>query len=131
MTKSLPPSRTADQFVVRFPDGMRDRLSELAKAAGRSVNAEIVYRLQRTIDEDSQREANRVALREAIAAIPGGYAAFAAKRHTPGTPEAEAMDRLEQWLKIGEAWAYQAFEASELMRRGESGLSAIPALKDG
>lgn len=40
------PSRTADQFIVRFPDGMRDRLKEAAQANGRSMNAEIVARLQ-------------------------------------------------------------------------------------
>lgn len=46
MTKpSPPPSRTADQFVVRLPDGMRDKIAEAAKANGRSMNAEIVARL--------------------------------------------------------------------------------------
>lgn len=49
MTKdSLPPSRTADQFVVRFPEGMRDKIAEAAKANGRSMNAEILARLQFT-----------------------------------------------------------------------------------
>lgn len=43
--EELAPSRTAEQFVVRFPDGMRDRIAEAAKAAGRSMNAEIVARL--------------------------------------------------------------------------------------
>jgi len=41
-----PPSRTADQFVLRLPDGMRDRIAELAKQNGRSMNAEIVQRLE-------------------------------------------------------------------------------------
>ena len=39
------PSRHLDQFLVRFPDGMRDRIAEVAKANGRSMNAEIVHRL--------------------------------------------------------------------------------------
>lgn len=42
----LPPSRTAEQFVVRFPDGMRDRIAEAAKVAGRSMNAEIIHHLK-------------------------------------------------------------------------------------
>lgn len=46
MSKDLPPSRTAEQFVVRFPDGMRDLIAEAAKANNRSMNAEIVSRLQ-------------------------------------------------------------------------------------
>lgn len=31
---------------------MRDEIAERAKASGRSMNAEIVYRLQRTFDEE-------------------------------------------------------------------------------
>lgn len=46
-----PPSRTADQFVVRFPDGMRDRIAEEAKKNNRSMNAEIVARLERSFEE--------------------------------------------------------------------------------
>lgn len=48
MSKELSPSRTADQFVVRFPDGMRDRIAESAKTNGRSMNSEIVSRLDET-----------------------------------------------------------------------------------
>lgn len=51
MKKELPPSRTADQFVVRLPDGLRGRIAEAAKAAGRSMNSEIVARLQSTFAE--------------------------------------------------------------------------------
>jgi|GEM_PF-2220727 len=44
--KQIPPSRLADQFVVRFPEGMRDKIAEAAKANNRSMNAEIVARLE-------------------------------------------------------------------------------------
>jgi hypothetical protein len=40
------PSDKADKFVVRFPEGMRDQIAEAAKANNRSMNAEIVSRLQ-------------------------------------------------------------------------------------
>jgi plasmid stability protein len=40
------PSRKLDQYVVCFPDGMRDRLKEAAAANNRSMNAEIVARLK-------------------------------------------------------------------------------------
>lgn len=46
MSKELPPSRTAEQFVVRFPAGMRDRIAGVAKVSGRSMNAEIISRLE-------------------------------------------------------------------------------------
>lgn len=48
--KPTPPSRTAEQFVVRLPDGMRDRIAEEAKKNNRSMNAEIVARLQDSFD---------------------------------------------------------------------------------
>lgn len=44
------PSRKLDQYIVRFPDGMRDRLKAAAEENGRSMNAEIVKRLQDTLD---------------------------------------------------------------------------------
>lgn len=40
------PSRGTDQFVLRFPEGMRERLREAAERTGRSMNAEILTRLE-------------------------------------------------------------------------------------
>lgn len=42
---SRVPSRGSDQFVVRFPEGMRDRIKDEADKNGRSMNAEIIARL--------------------------------------------------------------------------------------
>ncbi len=49
--KTPPPSRTADQFVIRLPEGMRDRVAAAAKANGRSMNAEIVAILAAGLDD--------------------------------------------------------------------------------
>jgi len=38
-------SRTADKFVVRLPDGMRERIAEVARTMHRSMNSEIIARL--------------------------------------------------------------------------------------
>lgn len=46
-------SRGSDQFPLRLPDGMRDRIKESAEAAGRSMNAEIILRLERSLLLDS------------------------------------------------------------------------------
>lgn len=43
------PSRKLDQYIVRMPDGMRDRLKTEAKKSGRSLNAEIVHRLANSL----------------------------------------------------------------------------------
>lgn len=45
MSRAGYPSDKQDQFVVRFPEGMRDEIAVAAKANGRSMNAEIVARL--------------------------------------------------------------------------------------
>lgn len=47
MSKPLPPSRTAPQFVIRFPDeALRERVKAEAELNSRSMNAEIVQALQ-------------------------------------------------------------------------------------
>lgn len=51
--ESQPPSRTAEQFVVRFPDGMRDRIASVAKDNNRSMNAEIVARLDASLQPEA------------------------------------------------------------------------------
>ncbi len=40
------PSETQERFIIRFPNGMRDRIKEAADANNRSMNAEIVARLE-------------------------------------------------------------------------------------
>lgn len=44
MTDTRPP-RGADQFPLRLPAGMRDRIKAAADASGRSMNAEILATL--------------------------------------------------------------------------------------
>lgn len=42
-------SRNADKFVVRLPEGMRQRIAEVAKNYHRSMNSEIVSRLESSL----------------------------------------------------------------------------------
>lgn len=44
-------SRTADKFVVRLPDGMRERIAEVAKDNHRSMNSEIIARLEKGLEQ--------------------------------------------------------------------------------
>ncbi|WP_295879200.1 Arc family DNA-binding protein [uncultured Bartonella sp.] len=50
--------RGSDQVKLRLPDGMRDELKEAAKVNGRSMNAEIIARLEDY--NDSQSNSNRL-----------------------------------------------------------------------
>jgi hypothetical protein len=45
--KSTGP-QAGDKYIVRFPEGVRDRIAEAAKANNRSMNAEIIDRLDRS-----------------------------------------------------------------------------------
>ena len=47
---SKRPAQTDDKYVLRMPDGMRDRLKAEAEANGRSMNAEIVLRLEQSFN---------------------------------------------------------------------------------
>ncbi|HGY9633463.1 Arc family DNA-binding protein [Pseudomonas alloputida] len=54
MPKSQPrnTSRTADKFVIRLPDGMRAKIADIAKDHHRSMNSEIIARLELSIEQD-------------------------------------------------------------------------------
>jgi plasmid stability protein len=63
-----PPSRSADQFVVRLPEGLRDTLKARAASNNRSMNAEIVAILGAAIgDESSLGAASVETLLKAVA----------------------------------------------------------------
>lgn len=51
MKKTPYPSEIQDRFIIRLPDGMRDFIAEEAKKNNRSMNAEIVSRLQASFEE--------------------------------------------------------------------------------
>ncbi|MDX0438845.1 Arc family DNA-binding protein [Sinorhizobium medicae] len=46
MAREKYPSDKQDQFMVRLPEGMRDRIKKAAERSGRSMNAEIVAALE-------------------------------------------------------------------------------------
>lgn len=49
-----------DRYMLRLPDGMRDRIKAAAEANNRSMNAEIVARLESSFTTN-EREAGRIA----------------------------------------------------------------------
>ncbi|HHQ4739204.1 TPA: Arc family DNA-binding protein [Aeromonas veronii] len=64
-------SREHQQMRVRLPPELRDSLEQMAKKNGRSMNAEIVYRLQRTFDEDAELAESGVKIIEGVKVIDG------------------------------------------------------------
>lgn len=55
------PSDTADKFMLRLPYGLRQQIADDAKASGRSMNAEIVHRLQNNTSTLRDQFAGQVA----------------------------------------------------------------------
>lgn len=43
-------SHEKDKFVIRLPDGLRPSINEQAKANHRSMNNEIIHRLERSLE---------------------------------------------------------------------------------
>ncbi|EKT4522842.1 Arc family DNA-binding protein [Pseudomonas putida] len=52
MKQATYSSRTADKFVVRLPDGMRERIAEVARNHHRSMNSEIIARLEQSLIQE-------------------------------------------------------------------------------
>ncbi|MBT8766774.1 Arc family DNA-binding protein [Metapseudomonas boanensis] len=49
MKQAIYSSRTADKFVVRLPEGMRERIALVARNHHRSMNSEIIARLEQSM----------------------------------------------------------------------------------
>jgi predicted DNA-binding protein len=45
-----------DQYMLRFPEGMRDKLAKLAEANGRSMNTEVVAAIEKHLQRGSDIE---------------------------------------------------------------------------
>jgi predicted HicB family RNase H-like nuclease len=51
------PSQTADKFMLRLPDGWRDLIKEHAARNRRSMNSEIVARLEQAFEQGQPTDA--------------------------------------------------------------------------
>ena len=56
MKQATFSSRTADKFVVRLPDGMRERIADVARNHHRSMNSEIIARRERSLIQLGEEE---------------------------------------------------------------------------
>jgi predicted DNA-binding protein len=56
MPSSATTGRDSEKFNLRLPDGMRERIADAAKENGRSMNSEIIARLEASFDEGGLSE---------------------------------------------------------------------------
>lgn len=52
MKKGNFPSEQKDRLLLRFPDGMREELAQFAKRNERSLNSEIIARLENSLEPE-------------------------------------------------------------------------------
>jgi predicted HicB family RNase H-like nuclease len=55
--------RDSDQFNVRFPDGLRDLIRRVASKNHRSMNSEIIARLESTLEQEQEGMCNEHSIR--------------------------------------------------------------------
>jgi len=60
------PSRKLAQYIIRFPNGMRDRLKQAAADNNRSMNAELVDRLEKSFAADERARGSNAYLSDLI-----------------------------------------------------------------
>ncbi len=60
------PSDAADKFMVRMPPGLRQRIADAALAGGRSMNAEIVLRLEQSLESGARGSEHLVQIVEHV-----------------------------------------------------------------
>ena len=93
--------RDSDKFMLRLPDGMRERIAKVAKQNGRSMNAEIVARLDESLPELWQEETRREMPPVILTAEQFGALTDAAKKALQ-----EALEFIREGPPIGDCLLY-------------------------
>lgn len=66
-----------EKFVVRLPDGMRERIALRARENTRSMNSEIVHRLEATVELEAALDRAHKIIDQLLAAAPANEQAGA------------------------------------------------------
>lgn len=87
-----------DKYIVRFPAGMRDRIRDEADRNSRSMNAEIIHRLETTLEMDAYDPSENVGEDQVIVRLTPELAEAISKaaERSRRTTEAQALEYLEK-----------------------------------
>lgn len=103
-------SKDIQRTALRLPRDLHNAIHEAADASGRTMNAEIVYRLQRTFDEDAASTDGAQHQAPGLSGHPRAY-----KRLQKTTIQTDMPDEAMQELivRIQEVWdKYKATQES-------------------
>jgi predicted DNA-binding protein len=64
-----PTSRESDKFILRMPDGMRERLAEVAESQGRTMNAVVIGVLAEYLAGAQSLESQLAEIKTALQAL--------------------------------------------------------------
>lgn len=79
-------SNDSNKYITRFPEGMRQALKRIAYQNGRSLNAEIVFRLSQSLAADGLVEPESAPQAQPEGAVPPKVL--------------EAMRTLNEWFRV-------------------------------
>lgn len=126
MTKK--PVQPQDKYVLRLPDGLRDRIKAHAERHGRSMNTEIVRVLEEAFPEPWPVEARIGQLMELMAAMNGGASNEAVARFVDAVDEtlsAMAEGRVEGLTEEQRQYIKNAFVDYEIHKAKEGWSSYV------
>ena len=103
--------RETERFVVRLPVGMRGRIAEAASRSHRSMNSEIVSRLELSLEQNEQTETSRSPSAEAIPELR------AVGRHDGKTLMEEETRLLRAYYQLQPAQRKSLLQFLEQLRR--------------
>lgn len=69
MTSSHVPTNRSDQFNLRMPEGMRERIAKAARVNARSMNSEIVALLEAGLSREDRLLETVESIKEAVDAL--------------------------------------------------------------
>lgn len=119
------PSEELERFIVRMPDGMREKLAAEAKANSRSMNAEVVQRLADSLDGGS-KEAKR--LRGELLASQVEAAALSLELDAREAEQGLSAEARQRVHRRAEEWKCSVAEALERIVITGSARDAQPVL---
>lgn len=105
-------SRTADKFVVRLPDGVRDRVGAIAEGKHLSMNAQLIFWIEKCleIEEENPNGFSKEALIEAFQEIDPGSCVIVPMQHQNYTPAPGCPVRVKC---DGGVWVVKRYVARE------------------
>lgn len=89
-------SREDPQMKVRMPANLKDQIEQAAKTAGRSMNAEIVARLQRSLEGDGLGLGGDLIDVVSLLAFVGAMLGRTVDRDKFSNEDRDMLDRLRQ-----------------------------------